>query len=249
MTPEEILSEKIEHYLKNRLSPREREDFEKQCRENPDIANALNAYAEKMSVVKAYGQSQIRASFKERQRKKEEQKRSRIIALRRYSLAAAIVLVLALLPLRYFYSSSSMHMQALYEDYFQIPAASPGRNGAYDSSHPYRQALEQYNKKQFQQVVVLLEPLLQDSSFTKRSEASFYLGLTYMALEQFEEAIKSFDRLGAESSFLQAAQWYKGLSYLGLKKKKKAIENFKNIAATKTHFQKEKAEELLDALD
>ena len=245
MRSEETIYAQVEAYLNNQLSTEERSAFEQQYREDSAFADTVNTCVGTLDIVEAYGQMLTRATFKE-ERRKRKQRRTRVIALRRYSAAAAVVLLLTLIPFRYF---SSPSMGNLYDDYFEISAASPGRDGNYDPKHPFWQAIEHYNTQHFQQATQLLESLSQDATFNSRSEAAFYLGLSYMSLNSFEKALDSFDRVEGKSSFLQATQWYRGLCYLQLKDKKKAIESFQVIVAQESHYQRKKAQDLLDALD
>ena len=248
MESENDLFERVSRYLNHKLSAGEREAFEAQYEQDPAFAEEVDRHKESVEMVERYGMLRAKEAFKERYEQVKQEKRVRVIPVWSYAAAAAVVLLLIFIPLRTMYFSPTASMEDLYVSHFEMLPASGDRDTVSTSGNTWWEAQQAYSKGTYEQAVTLLKPLSEDPQFPDQSEASLYLGLSYMALEQAAQAVKSFERVAAKSSFHQDAQWYRALAWLQLKEKEKTIAAFSLIRDAEHHYYKERAQEILKAL-
>ena len=247
MKPEKNLFEQVNHYLHNRLSPEERKGFERCYEHEPAFAQRVEQYKAIIALVEQYGMQQAKEAFTQRHQQPQQQKRIKLIPMWVYSIAAALLLFLALIPLRNLYHKVSSI--DLYATYFEPLPLSDYRDTATIAGNNWKKARRAYNEEDYALARSLLEPLCTDPSFSDQSEASLYLGLSYMMLEQTEQALECLEQVSAESAFYQDTQWYTALALLKLNHKERAITALKAIQNNNHHYYRKQAKKIVEALD
>ena len=96
-------------------------------------------------------------------------------------------------------------------------------------SGTYASAIESYKLGDYQRAATgFSEAVLRDSSFIS---PRFFMGLTYLALENYNQAINLLSGVVNDSGeYGKEARWYLGLAYLKTGNKAKAAECFKLLA-------------------
>ncbi len=81
------------------------------------------------------------------------------------------------------------------------------------------------------------------------AHAVLYLGLSQLELNEYDEALSSFQKL-IESNSIDASKgyWYKGLAYLKMDDKVNAVDLFEKIVANTANYNYEKAIEVLEKI-
>ena len=109
-----------------------------------------------------------------------------------------------------------------------------------------RAAFVAYEAEDYKQAVATFKEIEQTN---KASYISFYMGQTYLELENLEAAKTMFEKvIETEKDFVPEAHWYLALTYLKLKNKTQAKVQLNTLVNTHT-YNKEKALEILDRLD
>ena len=107
--------------------------------------------------------------------------------------------------------------------------------------------MQQYNHGEYKKAVVAFEKVLYEKP--SNETVKLYLGVCYLAMEQYEKAEIQLSQLNRESSMLQpTAQWYLVMTYLKSGENKAAIELLKTLSGTDQPYQ-EKAKAILQKLD
>ena len=87
-------------------------------------------------------------------------------------------------------------------------------------------------------------------SLDNQITSKFYSGVCYIELEQYSEAIESFEYIinDNDNLLVEQAKWYLGLIYLMNNQKNKAIDQFEKISDS-TSFYSNQAKEILKSID
>lgn len=94
----------------------------------------------------------------------------------------------------------------------------PVARGQSEAEDILQQATELYNSRKFNDCMVKL------TAFNNRDDRHNYvLGLTLLELNQYEQALKTFDGISPESEDIDSVNWYKSLTLLALNRKDEAM--------------------------
>ena len=125
----------------------------------------------------------------------------------------------------------------------------PGVRGQvpYDSA-AWQAALMGYERGNFGESAQQLEPFVANDTFRYRSFAAFYQGLSFLQLEQSDEAVKRFALVERPGLYAEQVDWYVALAYLQAGDEAAARAALEGIVAQEGHYQREKAQEVLGGL-
>lgn len=165
-----------------------------------------------------------------------------VIRRRHYAAAASVILLMTCswFFIEYMNSYSNSELYTLYFEPYKIIKRGECEN---DNRKPYNL----YAEKKYDQAIIGFVYLLdKDESIP---EANFFLGISYMQTNKFDEAVKCFKvNLDNQPNLLvELSEWYAGLCYLKLENDEKAKEIFSEISYSGNSYTA-KAEHILKYL-
>jgi TolA-binding protein len=169
--------------------------------------------------------------------------RNRSLFIRYSSLAAAallgvFILIRTLIP-------SSDTTQIFESNYMPFDAMSTITRGI-NNDDAYSNSIEKYKTGDYQTAALGFAAALKNDPSSISTQ--FYLGLTNLALKNYEQAENLLSKVVNNSGeFGKEARWYLGLTYLETGNKLKATECFKFLAGTQG-FYTERSEKILRRL-
>jgi tetratricopeptide (TPR) repeat protein len=162
------------------------------------------------------------------------------VSLSAAALIGAIFLVRSLLP--------SYNPEKLFNSYYEpMDVVSPvTRSGNSNETGSYASAIGSYKIGDYQSAATgFSEAVLKDPSLIS---PRFFLGLTQLALENYDQAINLLTGIsGRSGEYRKEAGWYLGLAYLKTGEKEKAAECFELLAQS-PGFYRERSEKILRRL-
>jgi tetratricopeptide (TPR) repeat protein len=219
-------------YLDNEMPLSERQAFEKQLEENPVLKEQLDSLQLARKAVEYYGihqeVSKVRMEF---QRATGSQPQGKVVKMRRplryILMAAASVIFIGLIAIGYlFYQLSPENVYNEGYVSYNLPVS---RGSSTEPANALEQA---YQKKDFRQVTELAN----SGAMSERDQ--LLAGLSFMQLNQFDQAIKQFrDVLTSQNpTYKPDAEYYLALSHLRMKQYDEALDIFKKIKADESHL-------------
>ncbi len=140
------------------------------------------------------------------------------------AIAASIILFIGL-PVTFHLNQVSRTSALVYEQYFTpYPYLLHERSIPDDDSALDSKAMYFYNNRNYSEAAVIMEKNSMDS--LPNPIQNLYLGVCYMEMKQYENAIRIFeDIISKDQNFTyNQARWFLGLTYLKLNKRSKATE-------------------------
>lgn len=248
----EILYELLRKHRLNQLSAEEKADFERRLADDPAFAAEVAEYATMLAAIQQEGDRQLDAQLTEHAKTLMQTEASPLLQApkvrtmtiyRRILYAAAAVVALALVALPFWLNHGvSQTPEQLFAAHFAAPPAPEVRDAA---PQAWREA---YAQGDYQSAAKDLSVLLADTTFTQRSEASFYLGVTQLALGNTNEALSALKQVSRDSYDSEAAQWFSALALLKSGKTEEAEIIVDDIVHQSSHPYNKEARELLENL-
>ena len=249
MNPKERY-QKIEDYLKNRLSDQERQAFEKQLQKDPtfrqEVADhktliKVSTDTEALEFKKTLGriQKQYEAVHDNYTTKRLVQRKKPGYAL--YGVAAALAVLVGVGVYLYF-QAASVSYPHLFKEFYEPYTHKATLRGADTKAAAL---LEEYHQGRYHLVLDGLETVVDTTSNT---QYHLYLANTYIALQQPEQAVKTLETIEEEDTYFEYAQWYQALAWVQVKNKAKALTTLNKLIEYDGIF-KEKALELKEQLN
>jgi TolA-binding protein len=164
----------------------------------------------------------------------------------RYTIFSAAALLGAFLLIRTLLPSSDPGK--LFDSYYKpFDAISPVTRSINNiETDSYSSAIESYKTGNYQEAAILFAGIMQKD--TKAGSAQFFLGLSQLANNNFNQAINLLTGVANDSGeYGKEAKWYLGLTYLKTANKQKAAECFEYLARS-NGFYRERSEEILRRL-
>ncbi|MCB2220186.1 MAG: tetratricopeptide repeat protein [Bacteroidetes bacterium] len=166
--------------------------------------------------------------------------------LRTWHLAAAsFILILVVGGLWFILSNKPFSTERLVSKYYK-PAQSilQYRSLELNSDDALKEAFNFYQQNDY---TIALKYF---NSLENQITAKFYSGICYIELEQFDNAVKSFEFVinDKDNLFVEQAEWYLGLIYLMNNQKSQAIDQFNKIAKSDSFYEVQ-AKEILKYLN
>jgi len=143
----------------------------------------------------------------------------------------------------FFIFDSKLSNDELYEKYYKhYSSETITQSSELSTDNNYINALRIYERKQYNDAINLFDKIPENSPFYNSKE--YYSGLSYMELQNYEEAIKHFNIVikSKNNLFIENAIWYSALCYLKIDKTQLAIEYFKKLLNEDSTFKKEAGE-------
>jgi len=216
----------IENFLDGKLSPDERTRLELRLREDAVFERQVREFAELKKGIENVGRRELLSELQSWE-KKEEPVKSRQVFLSNTKIAIGIAALLLVGLSSYFLWPAQSHdelFQRYFEPYPNI--IMPQVRGADSSdSTMIAKAFAAYDRGQWEAALDYFNKA--DTTLHLR----LYTGICYLALNQSNNAISSFEEaIENDSIFNEQAQWYLGLAYLKSGNSRRAKELFEVIA-------------------
>ncbi|MGK0364759.1 MAG: hypothetical protein ACI85O_001817 [Saprospiraceae bacterium] len=222
------------------------EDFQKRLKSDSNLQQAFVQYQQDLKV--------IRAGVKEQLKRKavltleiHEQKKGKLFPFKRLlQIAAAIALLVVFIFLIKNINQTSSTTD-LFAAHFELPDAAGERNSS-AQSEAWNDAMVAYLNQDFEKTIDLLAPLVNQADFPFANRGHLYLGLSQLMQNENQKAVKHFEAINSESSFVQDAEWYLALAYLKIDDLEKTKKAFQKIVNQTRHFKQKEAKIILESL-
>jgi tetratricopeptide (TPR) repeat protein len=261
--------EQIRRYLSEQLSESERQAFEQQLAQKPEIQAEVEHYRQLKSGLKSLHAQEMRQKLQQWEAERKtlpapvplllpEQNRNRRW-LRYASYAAVASFLLLLLPLGYYvllpqaetHSYESLLAQELQE--LPFPNMLRGSVSSEDSlTLWYKMGAGYYAGQNYVAAIEAWEKCLEQGNppaETSADELLFFIGLSRLQLDQPEAAIHQLQKVGAETHFFPSAEWYLALAGMQAHDTTLVQHQLQHLAETSEHPYQEKALRLLELLE
>ena len=162
-----------------------------------------------------------------------------------YMAAASVVFIMVLGGLLLFTMPRNYSNDDLFNKYYSTEnVLDVARSG--DAN--IVEAVIKFQEKDYKSATKLFSVILQ--SETDNTAAWFYNGIACIETSQFDNAIKSFQRIIKDNNsfYIEHAEWYLGLCYLKNNQKDKAIDQFIVVASNPDNFHRQEAKNILEKL-
>ena len=205
--------EYIERYFLNTLSAGEKEIFEKRCEDDPEFAREVSLYIMMRAGLKQTLIDEKKEGFSKlyqnRDRRPISASRLWRSGVMRYGVAAAASLLIFLSWMLFLRSDSP---KQLAEGYVKEELASLSGTMS-DGSDSLQQGIAAYNAKEYDKAEDIFSVLLRNEKLWV--EATKNLGLTFLAREQYNDALEQFDALSDNDSlYANPGPFYKAITLM-----------------------------------
>lgn len=239
----------IERYFREELSEEELALFNKRMQEDSSFAQAVELERTIVSAIQSKKETQLQ----HRLNKIHEEEIAKVstttkqLPRRRNWLAAASVAALLGIALFFLIPSSSPTPQELYATHYQPPSFEIARTGQ-DLNPLLDAAQKAYNQHEYKKTITPLETLL-DSQYNEKY--ALVLGASYLATNQYEQALATFQQAQQQTNLKDDATWYLAMTYLKkgeIDLAKQALEKLRNGTIPTTPKRQALAQTILDNL-
>lgn len=218
--------DKIEDFLANRLSAKDKAAFEKEMVLHPD----LELEVEKHRVLRDVLQNKKSLHFKRQLQSiqqefyTEEKNRTRQKLYRYLRIAAIAIIVLGLGGILWNTYTTQNKLQDLYVTYYSQYQMSGNYRGEVEDT--WKTVVQYYTKKEHAKAILAFKA---KNLTSIPDEVKLYLGNSYLYIEKEEEAIYMFTNIDSESGFYEDALWYLALAYIKVENDKNALAVLNDI--------------------
>lgn len=258
---ENLIFDRIKQYQNKQMPESERLAFENQIKTDPAFANEVAIWLAIYHGIQGNGDERLQAELLEvgknllqqetttpsmTARVSPENLKNRFSVPRWVYAAAALLLLLVIaLPLYQRLNkteSTYASADAIYSEHFKQPSVEGVRDNAVNN---WRVAYEQAN---YAEAIADLEALLNDPDNRRPSKTNLYIGLSYLGLQQPQQAIEAFKKVGQDSEEWGDAQWYSAMAWLKLGDTTKAKALLQSIADETGHIWSGEPHQILKQL-
>jgi tetratricopeptide (TPR) repeat protein len=239
----------LQKYLDNELSEKELARFEQELNASPELLADRDLYKEVDEAIADTEVLDFRAQLndlREDTRKSESGKRIfRFTRPWHYAASAAMALLVAIgLATVLGRPLSNKDLFAKYMKPYELVLTNRSVDNDYVKLLMSR-AQEFYLNREFDQAIQIFDEVLELNS--NKMEAEFYMGESYMEIEKYLEASKSFTRVIEQDDnlYIQKAEWFLAGCLLAMDETDQARRRLASIASTANHYYKDDAAKIL----
>jgi len=236
-------TEKIDRYLLNEMSEKEKKAFDEAINQNEDLAKEVEVQKEMIDLIEHLETKNKIEAIKyigKYQEKPAAKKRTFPV----YFLAAASFLLLVSFFI--FNSINNNGLDNIADQYYNAYLFSDERS--IDKQETKNKAIHLYQQSKHKEAIPHLKQIADDES-----EYQLMLGNSYYETNKYKQALQHFSALldTEEILFKNEARWYAALSHLQLNEPDQAIQNLTDILNDENAAQKirTQAEGLLSKID
>ena len=221
---EEFDIDRLKDYLNNRLSKEEKDSIESRLESDPEFKEQFRIHKSLLVGVEYHFDKQLKQSLKNHETKLKKRKLSLVMSI------AASFLIIAMLSY-WIWDINPGHSDVFlkyYKPYYNV-VDEPQRDSVLFPDDAT--AFQLYDKGEYLNAIGGFRNALTRNPHN--AQASFYLGLSYLAVNQPDSAVRFLDKsYPGEPALSEPAQWYVGLAYLKSGRTEEAKKVFKEIANT-----------------
>lgn len=240
----------IERYIQGDLKEREVDDFEDSLANDKDL---FREYRLRKDVEDALREDDDVMEFRNQLQDVMKEKRTNpVIWFKRKAIVAGVVgaLMLSMGGVGYYFYQidHAPTTDKIFEEYYQpYEATITFRSGTGNEVNSLlTNALEKYKEEEYKSALQLFQQVLQQREDVA---ASLYSGISYMEIDKYKKANKSFDSVveDKDNLFLHQAQWYMSMCHIKLNNKEQALTILEDLSQQSGYY-KEKAREVVKKL-
>lgn len=236
----------IERYLHGDLKEKEAREFEDSM---GDDIHLFREYQLRKDVEDAIREDDVMDLRAQIQDLMEEESPTPVHWFKRRAMVAAVVGTLMLglggLGFYYYQMENAPTTGQIFQEYYQpYEATITFRSGADDEVNGLlTNALQKYRQQEYRTALQLFEQVLNKKDDVA---ANFYSGLSYMEIQKYQKANKSFDTVigDKDNLFLHQAKWYTAMCHIKLENKDKALALLEDLSQQSDYY-KDKADEVI----
>ena len=239
----------LQKYLDNELSEKELARFEQELNASPELLVDLDLYKE---VDEAIADTEVLDFRTQLTGLREETRRSetgkRVFRFTRpwhYAASAALALLVAIgLATVLGRPLSNNDLFAKYMKPYELVLTNRSVDNEV-TTYWMNKAQDHFLKGEFEGAIDCFDEVLEINS--NKMEADFYMGVSYMEIDQHQEASESFVRVieHDDNLYIQKAEWYLAGCLLAMDETDNARRKLAKIASSSNHYYKDKAAKIL----
>lgn len=247
--------ELIERYINGELNSEELNNFEALVKEDPLLADKVNQLRALPAGLQAVEKDRLAKEIKKWMTAEneaeviipEEKKTSKQLYFRIISVAAILMLlffVTGLFDFPFLGSNLGIKAQNFIDQHHQGPLVLRA-----STDDQWEQAIEHYADDDFDQMIVLMKPIIESGNAT--AEQYFYFGLAYLYKKpaQYDLALEYLSQTEKKdaSTYAEEIAWYRALVFIRDDKNEKAKAELLQIISSKRYGKD--AGELLEIIE
>ena len=239
----------LQKYLDNELSEKELARFEQELNASPELLVDLDLYKE---VDEAIADTEVLDFRTQLTGLREETRRSetgkRVFRFTRpwhYAASAALALLVAIgLATVLGRPLSNNDLFAKYMKPYELVLTNRSVDNEV-TTYWMNKAQDHFLKGEFEGAIDCFDEVLEINS--NKMEADFYMGVSFMEIDQHQEASESFVRVieHDDNLYIQKAEWYLAGCLLAMDETDNARRKLAKIASSSNHYYKDKAAKIL----
>lgn len=231
----------ISKYLEGELNPIQTKDFEKALIQDHELKEELDLRREVDEALADTEVLDLRAQLNEIHEELRPQiiRRTRQASKRvlRYAVAASVAVIISLGTYTLFFKTVNNN-KIVSQFYKPYDVTLVNRSANEDLSGVIRNALFMYENQEYREAIGLFEQIL--DSNPKIIASHFYSGVSYLEIEEFNNAGISFSKVLSHNDnlYIEQAEWYLGMVFLFTDQKDKAKKQFQKIKNDDGYYSK-----------
>jgi tetratricopeptide (TPR) repeat protein len=232
----------IQPFLDGELSREELDWISKELESNAVLADDIKLYREVDSAIREQDVMGLRNQLEVIHNSLDESTRNpkRVPRYRKAISYAAIASLAILISVGVLYKIQTRKLSnvEIYEKYYEPYDVTMVYRSAGDNTDMlYQEARLKYEAGEFREAITLFEKLLESDPADMAT--TLYSGISYMEVEQYNQADKSFSKIIAhdDNLFIEQAEWYLGFCYLMTNETGKARKHFEKIAGSNSSYR------------
>ena len=239
--------DKMDRYLMNKMSARERQAFEEALRTDPDLARQLAAHREAIALAKAMGDRTVKERIRQAGEKATEQIQ-RFGAKHKKNngttwLFLLLLAALAFALVYFFKKNKTVEPERIYASYYQALPLTFGDRGFEDLLSAASIA---YGEKDYTKALQLFESAVPANEDAKVGLAK---GICHMELQGYEEAGQILAGFIDDALYGEHCRWYLALCLLQTGDSAQAKTHLQYLAQSDKRFQHAAAKKILEQLN
>ncbi|MEN8202149.1 MAG: hypothetical protein ABFS28_06085 [Bacteroidota bacterium] len=239
----------LQKYLDNELSERELDRFEQELNASPELLMDLDLHKEVDEAIADTEVLDFRAQLTDlREESRQSENGKRVFRFTRpwhYAASAALALLVAIgLATVLGRPLSNNDLFAKYMQPYELVLT----NRSVESETVQlwmNKAQDRFLKHEFEEAIDCFEEVLEINS--DKVEADFYMGVSFMEIDQHSDASESFTRVinHNDNLYIQKAEWYLAGCLLAMDETDRARRQLAMIASSSNHYYKDDAAKIL----
>lgn len=238
----------IEAFYQNKLKGNELASFIQRRKNDPAFDEEVEDYVLIFQGIEAQGKRNFIENVQSWEAEIEKKPSTKTLAINQYlAIAASVLILLISIMWLFFPGYFSKNNDELFLAYFQPydDVVSVRSN----QSNYFEQGMNAYNEQSYDKAIEFLKLVKPENP--QKNAAELYLGISYLAIGETENAATIFKPMSEDGTglFKEIAEWNLALTYLKKREELLLNETLQNIITQKEHIYKQQAEDLKRDLD